>query len=93
MDSWKSNLTSFALIVLINLPLACCSSLKEALPVSSHLEDNSDNILSLSIATAGAIKSIKTFENSFNNNHQRIGLALYVAIWVQAAIGFCRPHR
>ncbi|XP_021722308.1 cytochrome b561 domain-containing protein At4g18260-like [Chenopodium quinoa] len=149
MDSWKSNLTSFALMVLIHLPLACCSSLKEAMPVSSHLEDNSHNqllspkmtfevtlhglllwaslgflmplgiliirlsnreesgtrlklyfyfhltvqILSLSIATAGAIKSIKTFENSFNNSHQRIGLALYIAIWVQAAIGFCRPHR
>ncbi|XP_021837784.2 cytochrome b561 domain-containing protein At4g18260 [Spinacia oleracea] len=50
-------------------------------------------ILSLSIGTVGAIKSIKTFENSFNNNHQRIGLVLYIAIWVQAVIGFCRPNR
>lgn len=50
-------------------------------------------ILSLFIATAGAIKSIKTFENSFNNNHQRIGLALYCTIWIQAVTGFLRPHR
>ncbi|CAO2842207.1 unnamed protein product [Amaranthus hypochondriacus] len=50
-------------------------------------------ILSVSVATIGAIMSIKTFENSFNNNHQRIGLALYGAIWVQAVIGFSRPLR
>lgn len=50
-------------------------------------------VLSVLIATAGAIMSIKNFENSFNNYHQRIGLALYGAIWVQALIGFCRPGR
>ncbi|GAV66451.1 Cytochrom_B561 domain-containing protein [Cephalotus follicularis] len=49
--------------------------------------------LSVLLATAGAIMSIKHFENSFDNNHQRIGLALYFAIWVQAVIGFLRPHR
>lgn len=49
--------------------------------------------LSLVLATTGAIMSIKTFENSFSNNHQRIGLALYAAIWVQAILGFFRPQR
>ncbi|PRQ29426.1 putative cytochrome b561/ferric reductase transmembrane [Rosa chinensis] len=50
-------------------------------------------ILSALLATAGAVMSIKNFENSFNNNHQRLGLALYVVIWVQALIGLFRPHR
>ncbi|KAL6197376.1 hypothetical protein ACLB2K_032985 [Fragaria x ananassa] len=50
-------------------------------------------ILSVLLATAGAVMSIKNFENSFDNSHQRLGLALYVAIWVQALIGLFRPHR
>lgn len=50
-------------------------------------------ILSALLATAGAIMSIKSFENSFYNNHQRIGLGLYGAIWVQAVVGFLRPRR
>lgn len=37
--------------------------------------------------------SIKNFENSFNNNHQRLGLALYGGMWVQGIIGFLRPPR
>ncbi|KAF3451183.1 hypothetical protein FNV43_RR07275 [Rhamnella rubrinervis] len=45
-------------------------------------------MLAVLLATAGAVMSIKNFENSFNNNHQRIGLALYIAIWVQALMGF-----
>ncbi|PSR98683.1 Cytochrome b561 domain-containing protein [Actinidia chinensis var. chinensis] len=49
--------------------------------------------LSVLLVTAGAVLSIKNFENSFSNPHQRIGLALYVAIWLQAMIGFRRPHR
>ncbi|CAL5410107.1 unnamed protein product [Camellia sinensis] len=49
--------------------------------------------LSLLLATAGAILSIRSFENAFNNNHQRIGLALYGAIWLQALIAFRRPRR
>ncbi|XP_050368694.1 cytochrome b561 domain-containing protein At4g18260 isoform X2 [Argentina anserina] len=51
------------------------------------------HIMSVLLATAGAVLSIKNFENSFNNNHQRLGLALYVAIWVQALTGLFRPHR
>ncbi|KAI5331957.1 hypothetical protein L3X38_022084 [Prunus dulcis] len=50
-------------------------------------------MLSVLLATAGAVMSLRNFENSFNNNHQRLGLALYGAIWVQALIGFFRPHR
>ncbi|KAA8514945.1 hypothetical protein F0562_018268 [Nyssa sinensis] len=50
-------------------------------------------VLSVLLVTAGAILSVKNFENSFNNHHQRIGLALYVAIWVQAFAGFRRPRR
>ncbi|KMS97726.1 hypothetical protein BVRB_5g124310 [Beta vulgaris subsp. vulgaris] len=149
MVSWKS-ITFLALSLIIHVPFASCSSLKEAVPAFSHIKDKNHSadqlsskmtyevrlhglllwasmgflmpigiliirlssreecgtrlklyfylhlflqMLSLSIATAGAIKSIKTFENSFSNNHQKIGLALYGAIWVQAVIGFCRPHR
>ncbi|KAG5561915.1 hypothetical protein RHGRI_004829 [Rhododendron griersonianum] len=36
--------------------------------------------VSVLLATAGAVLSIKSFENSFNNHHQRIGLALYAAM-------------
>ncbi|XVF27345.1 hypothetical protein REPUB_Repub14bG0099300 [Reevesia pubescens] len=50
-------------------------------------------ILAVLLATIGAVMSIKNFENSFNNNHQRLGLALYGAIWMQGLIGFFRPLR
>ncbi|OVA07249.1 Cytochrome b561 [Macleaya cordata] len=50
-------------------------------------------ILSVLLATAAAVMSIKNFENTFNNKHRRIGVALYGIIWVQALIGFRRPRR
>ncbi|KAI4295419.1 hypothetical protein L6164_035466 [Bauhinia variegata] len=50
-------------------------------------------MLSVLVATVGAAMSLKKFENSFDNSHQRLGLALYGAILVQALIGFFRPHR
>ncbi|KAG2689043.1 hypothetical protein I3843_09G120800 [Carya illinoinensis] len=50
-------------------------------------------ILSALLATVGAVLSFKKLENSFTNSHQRLGLALYGAIWVQALIGFIRPKR
>ncbi|CAK8578177.1 unnamed protein product [Lathyrus sativus] len=50
-------------------------------------------MLSVLLATVGAAMSLKKFENSFDNNHQRLGLALYGAILLQAFIGFFRPHR
>ncbi|KAM6549786.1 hypothetical protein CsatB_021462 [Cannabis sativa] len=49
--------------------------------------------LAVLIATAGAVLSFKNFNNTFNNNHQRIGVALYGIIWLQALIGFFRPNR
>ncbi|KAF4360160.1 hypothetical protein F8388_000029 [Cannabis sativa] len=50
-------------------------------------------MFSVILATAGAVMSLRNFENLFNNNHQKIGLVLYIAIWIQAMIGFLRPHR
>lgn len=50
-------------------------------------------MLSVVLATVGAIMSIRNFENSFNNNHQRLGLALYGALWLQVSIGFFKPPR
>ncbi|XP_044496734.1 cytochrome b561 domain-containing protein At4g18260 isoform X2 [Mangifera indica] len=50
-------------------------------------------ILSVVLMTIGAVMSIKNFENSFDNYHQKFGLALYGAMWVQALIGFFRPPR
>lgn len=49
--------------------------------------------LSVLLVTAGAIMSIVFFDNTFNNTHQKMGLTLYVAIWLQACVGFLRPHR
>ncbi|CAA3012703.1 cytochrome b561 domain-containing At2g30890-like [Olea europaea subsp. europaea] len=49
--------------------------------------------LSVFLATAGAVLSIRYFDNSFNNYHQRIGLALYGVICFQALIGILRPNR
>ncbi|XP_054819550.1 cytochrome b561 domain-containing protein At2g30890-like isoform X2 [Prosopis cineraria] len=45
------------------------------------------------VATAGAIMSIKSFNNLFNNSHQRIGVALYGIIWLQLLLGIFRPPR
>nr|CAD1823834.1 unnamed protein product [Ananas comosus var. bracteatus] len=50
-------------------------------------------ITAVLLATAGAVLSMKNFENSFNNTHQRIGLALYGFILLQPFIGFLRPNR
>lgn len=50
-------------------------------------------VISVLLATVGAALSIRNFENTFDNSHQRIGLALYGAIYVQVLIGFRRPKR
>ncbi|XP_041003427.1 cytochrome b561 domain-containing protein At2g30890-like [Juglans microcarpa x Juglans regia] len=50
-------------------------------------------ILVVLLATAGAVLSIKNFNNSFNNYHQRIGVALYGIIWLQPLLGIVRPQR
>ncbi|KAK7300162.1 hypothetical protein RJT34_10998 [Clitoria ternatea] len=49
--------------------------------------------LAVLLATAGAIMSIKNFNNSFNNYHQRLGVALYGIIWLQVLVGIFRPQR
>ncbi|XVE78514.1 hypothetical protein DITRI_Ditri13aG0151300 [Diplodiscus trichospermus] len=50
-------------------------------------------MLSVLLATAGAVMSIKNFNNSFNNHHQRLGATLYGVIWLQALTGVLRPWR
>ncbi|KAJ6306718.1 hypothetical protein OIU78_021934 [Salix suchowensis] len=50
-------------------------------------------MFSVLLSTAGAVMSIKNFNNSFDNHHQRIGVGLYGIVWLQALIGFLRPRR
>ncbi|KAL9662939.1 hypothetical protein QQ045_027774 [Rhodiola kirilowii] len=50
-------------------------------------------ISSTVIITAAAALSIKNLDNSFTNFHQRMGLSLYVAVWLQLLAGFFRPKR
>ncbi|PIN23448.1 hypothetical protein CDL12_03824 [Handroanthus impetiginosus] len=50
-------------------------------------------VLSVLLVTVGAALSVTKFENAFNNSHQRIGLGLYAAIYLQILIGFRRPMR
>ncbi|XP_023634433.1 cytochrome b561 domain-containing protein At4g18260 [Capsella rubella] len=50
-------------------------------------------IMAVVLATIGAIMSLRTLENSFDNNHQRLGLALYAAMWLQFLTGVFKPSR
>ncbi|PKA48745.1 Transcription factor bHLH133 [Apostasia shenzhenica] len=50
-------------------------------------------VIAVLLATGAAILSLKNFEKSFSNTHQRMGLALYALIWVLPVIGFFRPQR
>ncbi|KAL7143579.1 hypothetical protein ABFS83_08G201400 [Erythranthe nasuta] len=50
-------------------------------------------VISVLVATAATVMSIKYFDNSFNNDHQRIGLAFYAIMWFQTFLGIFRPHR
>ncbi|KAL6553529.1 hypothetical protein OROGR_007371 [Orobanche gracilis] len=50
-------------------------------------------MFSVLLATVGAVMSIKFFDNSFNNDHQKIGIAFYIIMWLQALIGIFRPQR
>ncbi|XP_027344109.1 cytochrome b561 domain-containing protein At2g30890-like [Abrus precatorius] len=50
-------------------------------------------MIAVLLATAGAIMSIKNFNNLFNNSHQRLGVALYGIIWLQVLVGIFRPQR
>ncbi|KAL1289740.1 hypothetical protein AAHE18_20G081300 [Arachis hypogaea] len=64
--------------------------------IATHVLSTKDNrieMLAILVATAGAIMSIKNFNNLFNNNHQRLGVALYAVIWLQLVLGIFRPQR
>ncbi|XP_054778928.1 cytochrome b561 domain-containing protein At4g18260-like [Prosopis cineraria] len=50
-------------------------------------------MISVLLTTIGAAMSLKKFENSFDNSHQRLGLALYAAVLLQVFLGVFRPHR
>ncbi|XP_010414206.1 PREDICTED: cytochrome b561 domain-containing protein At2g30890-like [Camelina sativa] len=50
-------------------------------------------MVSVILVTIGAIMSVKNFNNSFSNHHQRLGIGLYVIVWFQALLGFLRPPR
>ncbi|KAK4275584.1 hypothetical protein QN277_018640 [Acacia crassicarpa] len=50
-------------------------------------------LVAVLVATAGAIMSIKSFNNLFNNTHQKLGVALYGIIWLQLFLGIFRPQR
>ncbi|CAI9754935.1 unnamed protein product [Fraxinus pennsylvanica] len=81
--------------VVLNLLLLVGSSQEHGKTDTIHPRYTHKNHESLSVllATAGAVLSIRYFDNSFNNYHQRIGLALYGVIWFQALIGILRPNR
>lgn len=53
----------------------------------------SQQMVAVILVTIGAIMSIKNFNNSFNNHHQRLGIGLYATVWFQALLGFLRPSR
>ncbi|KAI9092741.1 hypothetical protein K1719_027538 [Acacia pycnantha] len=50
-------------------------------------------LVAVLVATVGAIMSIKSFNNLFNNTHQKLGVALYGIIWLQLFLGIFRPQR
>ncbi|KAK8289718.1 hypothetical protein V6Z11_D07G206700 [Gossypium hirsutum] len=83
------------LMNIIVLPLVSSSSQQHVKSIDSIADkkDGIHKILSLLISTAGAVMSVKNFNNSFNNHHQRLGLALYGIIWLQALTGVLRPCR
>ncbi|XP_009777672.1 cytochrome b561 domain-containing protein At4g18260-like isoform X1 [Nicotiana sylvestris] len=76
------------LIIRMSYRQECRRRLKIILYIHATLQ-----VLSLLLVTAAAIMSIRSFENYFKYNHQRIGLALYGVIWLQTGTGFLRPDR
>ncbi|CAK9137683.1 unnamed protein product [Ilex paraguariensis] len=74
-------------------PSGCSSHADHQKQTNTHkiIKQDVSRVLAVLLASIGAVLSIKNFANSFNNSHQRIGLALYGAIWVQALAGFRRP--
>ncbi|KAK4342208.1 hypothetical protein RND71_038024 [Anisodus tanguticus] len=50
-------------------------------------------VLSVLLVAVATIMSVINFENFFDNTHQRLGLALYVAIWLPFIAGIFRPDK
>ncbi|CAI9089015.1 OLC1v1023501C2 [Oldenlandia corymbosa var. corymbosa] len=46
--------------------------------------------LAVLLLTIGAILAYKDFPNAFNNDHQRLGVALYGLVWAQFFLGITR---
>ncbi|KAK8606613.1 hypothetical protein V6N13_052380 [Hibiscus sabdariffa] len=95
--TWK--LVRFALFMylmsMLGSPVVGSSAQQHGKPIGNVADKkgNIHKILSLLLATVGAVMSVKNFNNSFNNHHQRLGLALYGIIWLQALTGVLRPWR
>jgi len=49
--------------------------------------------LAVILATVGAILSLFKFNNKFQYTHQRLGLGLYIILWLQPIVGLLRPER
>lgn len=49
--------------------------------------------LAVILATVGAILSLLKFNNKFQYTHQRLGLGLYIILWLQPIVGLLRPER
>ncbi|KAK4369092.1 hypothetical protein RND71_012884 [Anisodus tanguticus] len=45
------------------------------------------------LVAVATIMSVINFENFFDNTHQRLGLALYVAVWLPLIAGIFRPDK
>eukprot|EP00252_Welwitschia_mirabilis_P021249 TRINITY_DN5388_c0_g1_i1.p1 TRINITY_DN5388_c0_g1~~TRINITY_DN5388_c0_g1_i1.p1 ORF type:complete len:253 (+),score=32.92 TRINITY_DN5388_c0_g1_i1:489-1247(+) len=50
-------------------------------------------VLAVTLASAGAVLSFMKFDNKFKYTHQKIGLSLYIIVWLQPIVGFLRPER
>ncbi|XP_060189750.1 cytochrome b561 domain-containing protein At2g30890-like [Lycium barbarum] len=50
-------------------------------------------IVSVLLVAVATIMSVINFENFFDNTHQRVGLALYVATWLPLVAGIFRPDK
>ncbi|KAG8364781.1 hypothetical protein BUALT_Bualt18G0034500 [Buddleja alternifolia] len=86
------------LITVLNLLSSVASSSPEHTRIECIIHSTNkykvhQEVVVVLIATAGAVMSIKYFDNSFKNDHQRIGLAFYGVMWLQALIGIIRPQR
>ncbi|KAK8476637.1 hypothetical protein V6N13_131670 [Hibiscus sabdariffa] len=83
------------LVIVLFPPFTSSSDEEHTKSIGSDTVNNHNiqKMLSVLLATAGAVMSIKNFNNAFDNHHQRLGVALYGIIWLQALTGVLRPWR